>query len=255
MKRLLGQPYAELGGVRLCYDLFLPEGPGPFPVVIAIHGGGWISGERSNMHDVAPPLCSHGIAVACPDYRLAPLNPFPAAVKDVQSFARYLRAASADLGLEPDRVGTMGVSAGGHLAAMLSLAGPVIEAEGDCRANAGFAICPLTDLSDPYEKHFPISHSFIEQFMGGPYEGREDLYRSASPLAHVSQGCPPLALVHGSEDDIVPFAQSEALYAALQGAGCESEFHPLPGEGHGFSLQGWSKIEGWLCDFFQRRLG
>ena len=126
MVAALNQVYSSPGGVPLHFDLFRPDSREPLPAIVCIHGGGWISGEKEGMHDVALRLAENGFIAACPDYRLAPLHPFPAAVQDVQRCVRSLRARADTYGILPHTVGAVGNSAGGHLRATLALtdAGP-----------------------------------------------------------------------------------------------------------------------------------
>jgi acetyl esterase/lipase len=248
MRTLFGQVYASPAGIPLKFDLFQPEPSVLSPLVVCIHGGGWISGERSMMHEVALDLASQGFAAACPDYRLAPLHPYPAAVEDVFEFVRFIRKAAADLGIAADRIGVLGNSAGGHISAMLA------TASDDARVEAAVAICPLTDLTDPVQRHFAVSLGFIEQFLGGPYEGREDVYSRASPITHASKAAAPMLLIHGDADDIVPPSQSEQFADALARQGVKHELHLLPGESHSFSVEAWERIEGLYRGFFEQVL-
>ncbi len=254
MDLLHDEPFAELAGTTLRFDLALPEGPGPHPAVVCIHGGGWISGAKEEMSELAVGLAANGFASACPEYRLAPLHPFPAAAEDVQGFVRFLRSNSARWGLNPDAIGALGNSAGGHLAAMSAATDVPDESGTSSRVNAAVAICPLTDLVDPASHHFPVSLGFIEQFLGGPYEGLEDRYRKASPAVHVDAACAPMFLVHGEADDIVPISQSDRLAAALEAAGVRHTYRKLPGEGHSFSLAAWEGIVRQYLDFFGETL-
>lgn len=257
MPSLFDQAYDDPGNISLRFDLFHPETPEPAPLVVCVHGGGWISGEKEGMHEVAEGLVRKGFAAACPQYRLAPLHPFPAAVKDAQAFVAYCRKNAAGLGIDPNRIASLGISAGGHLAAMLGVTdGEFLDEPSDVstRVDAAAAICPLIDLSGAPTKHFAISMAFIEQFMGGPYEGNEERYRAASPLSYVDAKSVPMLLVHGEADDIVPVEQSDALCAALKAAGVPCEYHRLPEEGHAFSIEAWAQIEVRYLSFLEANL-
>lgn len=241
--------YAAPGGVPLSFDVFLPDGEPPFPAVVCIHGGGWISGEKEGMHDVAAFFARHGFAGVCMGYRLAPLHPFPAPVEDVKACIGHLRAHGLDVGVDPNKLATFGNSAGGHLAAMAGLVlGQGLPVE------AVISVCPLTDLTRPGEQHFPISWSFLEQFMGVPYEGNEETYEAASPLFAVHPGAAPFFLVHGDADDIVPVAQSDALAAALNRAGIPADYRRLADEGHALSEQAWNELMAWSVEFLRGKL-
>lgn len=241
--------YAEPKGIPLRYDLFRPPGEAAAPLVVCIHGGGWISGEKEDMHEVAVRLAERGYAAACIQYRLAPLHPFPAAVEDVWAFVTFARSEADNLGVDPDRFASIGISAGGHLAAMAGL-----SKFPDSRVQAVVDICGITDLTDPHGQHFPVSLGFLEQFMGVPFAENPELYRLASPLYQVFETPPPFFIAHGEADDIVPVGQSTALHEALQAAGGTSECHLLPNEGHGFTLEAWNHLEGLFLQFLERTL-
>ncbi len=256
MTQQLDAPFAQAAGLNLRYDLFTPETDGPWPLVVCLHGGGWISGDKSNMHEVAPEFVQAGYAVACPSYRLAPLHRFPAAVEDTQAFVRYARENASALGIDPNRIAALGTSAGGYLAAMLGLTDAASDERPiSTRVNAVIDLCGISDLREPQEHHYPISWSFLEQFMGVPHEGHEELYREASPIVYVDEDACPFFLVHGEEDDIVPIAQSKALEVALQEQGVPCEFHRFEGEAHGFTMRNWPRIVELYLDFLTRRLG
>ena len=114
------QKYPVEGG-ELGFDFFRPEGEGPFPLVVFLHGGGWISGDRTMYRDEAIWLAPQGFACACINYRLAPLYPFPVPVADCQAFVRFARTNHETLAIDPNQITAMGNSAGGHLALMLGL--------------------------------------------------------------------------------------------------------------------------------------
>ncbi|MBI3722215.1 MAG: prolyl oligopeptidase family serine peptidase, partial [Fimbriimonas ginsengisoli] len=121
--------------------------------------------------------------------------------------------------------------------------------------NAAVCLCPITDVTSPAERHFPISWSFLEQFMGVPYGGAEDRYRSASPVAHVDNQAAPLLLFHGDADDIVPLTQSELLASAYAAHRARCTLRPVPGEAHGFSMEAWPEVERLTLEFFAKELG
>src|SRR5688572_25691611 len=118
--------YANVGSTGLRYDGILQE-DGSAPAIICIHGGGWVSGDRSDMHYVAEYFSNAGFAAFCPQYRLSPLYTYPAPLEDIASFIRYLREKADSLGILPDSIGVFGNSAGGHLAAMSGLTADVAE--------------------------------------------------------------------------------------------------------------------------------
>lgn len=255
---ILERIYAAPGGAPLRYDLFRPASSMPAPLVVCIHGGGWISGTPTDMHEIAVEFTKHGFAAACPEYRLAPLHPYPAAIEDVQEFVRFARANAGELGIDPDRVASLGISAGGHLALMLGMTNPIAPDHwpraARSQVNAVVDLCGITDITAPQANHFEIAHSFLFQFMAVPFEGNEEIFREASPLFQVSPDDPPTLVVHGVDDDVVSVRQSDALVQALRDAGVDVEYHRLPGELHAFSLESYQNILRWTIDFLKDKL-
>lgn len=245
--------YPAPGGGELLFDQFCPEGDGPFPTVVCIHGGGWISGDKEMMSEVAGGLAARGYVAVCPQYRLAPLHCYPAALQDVQAFVRYLRTKSEMLRVDPGAIAALGNSAGGYIAAMLGLTN--VASDGvSSRVQGVVDICGITDLTNPDEQHFPVSMGFIEQYMGCAHFENPDRWAEASPIKYVDAHAAPFLIVHGEVDDIVPITQSEKLAASLFTAGVEVEFHRLSGEGHSFTFGAWQRIEALYEDFLARRL-
>lgn len=194
-------------------------------------------------------LARNGFASACPSYRLAPLHPFPAAVEDARAFVAFARTQAESWFIDPDRVGSLGNSAGGHLSAMLGLSAEPAE-----RVNAVVDICGLTDLTRPAEQHFPIAWGFLEQFMGVPYDGNEKLWEQASPLWQLGRDLPPFYVIHGIDDDVVPIAQSDVFVAALKRLGNTVEYLRIPGEDHNFNGGSFGMIERGYLSFFSEKL-
>lgn len=245
----LEQTYGQAGGLDLRFDFFRPDTDEVLPLVVCLHGGGWISGCKEDARPVAVSLAADGFAAACPSYRLAPLHPYPCAVEDVRAFVAFARANAGDWGIEPHKFGAVGNSAGGHLAAMLGL-----STNPDEQVNAVVDICGLTDLTRPAEQHFSIAWGFLEQFMGGPYEGNEAKWQDASPLFQVRKGLPPFYVIHGTDDDVVPIAQSDAFVASLKRLGTEVEYFRVQGEDHGFNGGSFGMIERGFHGFFRDKL-
>ncbi|MBS1718477.1 MAG: alpha/beta hydrolase [Armatimonadetes bacterium] len=223
---------------RLRYDLFQPKTAGPHPLIVCCHGGGWITGGKEDLHPVANEFTKLGYAAVCVDYRLAPLHPFPAAVEDLEAFMHHFRENAKELNILPDRIASFGSSAGGHLAAMLAT-----TSDPKARVKACVNLCGLMDITEPLTRHFPISWSFISQFMGDePYEGNEAKYRAASPLYHVTKDSAPMLIFHGEDDEVVPIQQSIDMVAAYGAVGVPCRFISLPKEGHGFTMEAWPTV-------------
>lgn len=260
MRAQHGIPFLDTGQLELEFDFFRPDNDNRVPLIIFVHGGGWISGDRTMFRDEATWLSEKGFACACASYRLAPLHPFPTAVSDIQAMVVFARREAARLNIDPSQIAVIGNSAGGHLAAMAALLdhsiAPKNEFEGiSPKADTAVAISPITDLTDPRAQHLPIAWSFLEQFMACPFEGHEMLWHQASPIHHVSRNAAPLLIIHGDQDDVVPVDQSQRLYDALQEVGAQTSLEILHGEMHSFSLEGWFRIRALYLNWVRDSVG
>ena len=256
--RLRDEIFSSPNGVPVRFALLAPESSQPLPLVVCIHGGGWISGDISDMDDIVSLFASNGYACASIDYRLAPLYPFPAPVIDCLEFVRYARKNAVELNIDPGRIASMGNSAGGHLASMLGVLDKLPLEAPDVpsgRVQAVVDLCGISDVNDPQVQHNPIAWSFLEHLMEVPYEGNEEKFRLASPVSHVDKHSAPFLIVHGEEDDVVPIDQSERMAAALRGHEVPVEFVRLAGEGHAFSYESWPLLSKTALEFLAKTLG
>lgn len=229
VRLLRGVPYCVRDGSRpLELDLWLPaEHDGPLPVIVFVHGGAWRTGLRD---DLGPRfrswrpgpfarLARAGFAVACPDYRLSGEALFPAQQDDLTEALRWLDARRDELGLDAGRLVTWGESAGGHLAALLALgSGPAVSG-----CVLWYAACDLTTAPAGTPEAALLGGAAAE--LPGPA-------RAASPVARVTADAPPFLVLHGTDDSLIPPAQSENLVAALRGVGAQAEFVAVPGADH-----------------------
>jgi acetyl esterase/lipase len=213
-------------GGGLALDLHLAPDRGTAPVVLYAHGGGFARGARGDDAARIGALAAQGLTVASIDYRLAPEVRYPEAIGDVAAAARFLRSEGPRLGIPVERLGAIGVSAGGYLVTMAALTQPgVLDA-----VSPWFAPFDLwtTSRRSPLEERIsPVSFelNLFETLDPG-------LLRSASPLNAGLDSAPPFLLVHGDRDRIVASGQSEAMHAALQRAGRESTLMLVGGAGH-----------------------
>ncbi len=231
-----GLVYREVDGRRLELDLYRPEGAPPasgWPVVLALHGGGWRGGSRITFGPDVAALARHGVAVAVADYRLSrPGTPsWPENFEDVQAAVAWLRTHAKSHGLDGSRVAALGVSAGGHLAALLGTASAApsrVSAVIDFYGPADLAALggPAGAEGGP-----------VDLLLGGVAASRPERAAAASPARQATPDDAPALLIHGENDRLVPPDQSERLAAALRDAGVPCQLERLPGEGHGFGLQ------------------
>jgi acetyl esterase/lipase len=231
-----GLEYAELPGFRpLELDLYLPEYPAAgLPAVIHVHGGGWRRGSRRHPLPALggsfyQDLAARGIAVAAIDYRLSGEARYPAAVDDVRAAVAWVRSALPRYGLVPGPVALWGDSAGGQLALLAAL---TAAASGDSAVDGVVAWFPVTDLAGLRGPGDDDPATREAQFLGAPPAQVPDLAREASPIAHVHAGAPPVLLMHGDSDAMVPADQSIRFARALAAAGGTVTLELVPGASH-----------------------
>ena len=232
--------YAGTGDEAQRLDIAWPKRPGPHPLVVLIHGGGWYEGHRSGYHPLMRLLAGQGYAVASVGYRLAaaPRNTFPAAVADVRCAVRWLRANAERFSVDPARVAAMGISAGGHLSAMLGTAADVEGLDGDCPLRGiSPAVSAVVSFAGPMDIRTAGAlddrqRRMVENFLGTEIEADMPRALLASPGVHVTAAAPPFLLVHGTADDLVDVRQSRSMLELLRSAGVRATLLELPGEGH-----------------------
>jgi acetyl esterase/lipase len=242
-----GVTFCEHGGVELQGDLYLPKGHGPFPVLIAVPGGGWRVCVRASLREWGFYLAARGYGVFVIDYRLATATrkAFPEAVQDVLAAVRFIRSSAAELSIDPNRIGLIGASAGAHLAALAALGGAAAfgghredVAAIPAHVKALVAVCGVYDLFRHWQDDLgrnPEPQSNIARNLIGkePYEDQR-AYFEASPLRHVTYEKKqiPVLVSWSTSDDVVDPAQSESFVRALQQARFTVRTHRLIGATH-----------------------
>lgn len=234
----------------LLADIYRPEGPGPFPSVLLIHGGAWKRGDRSQVESLAERIAERGYLVMNTTYRLVPEYTWPAQFEDVQQALRWMRThEGAARGIDPARIGTFGYSAGGHLAALLG--GTADEPRW---AGQDLAVKAVVAGGTPSDLPAFRDGELVPAFMGVPYAENPQPYVDASPLSHVSVGDPPVFIYHAGLDMLVPIDQAERYKAALDAAGVSNEYFIIRGREHvtAFFMDG-AAVDAALA-FLDRRL-
>jgi acetyl esterase/lipase len=266
--------YGETGGEALLLDYLTPD-PLPasaLPALVWIHGGGWEAGDKRAgwVESLGPDMAQAGFVSFSINYRLSDQATFPAQLHDVKAAVRWVRANADELGVDPERVGVWGHSAGGHLAALLGTTGDQPELEGtsgspgfSSRVQAVIAVSPPTDfLEIPADWPYVEPRRATEKLVDGPLEERRELVRLANPIAHIRPGMPPFLIIHGADDEIVPVQQAVKLYDGLVTAGCDATLDVLPEADHSLAapargitaLDAWDEVGRQAIDFFGRRL-
>lgn len=229
--------YAGHGNPAQTLDLLLPprrDGP-PLPLVLYIHGGSWNSGGKEDGLEPLSLLTTGDFALATINYRLLGEAHWPAPLDDARAALAFLRENAGAWHLDPDRLGIVGVSAGGQIAGMLGTHAPdAAPPDGVMCVVSFFGPTDFLSLVGDPESLEPEEAAFARQLFGMAGRDLLETARRASPLNWVGPDTTPFLLIHGTEDAIVPFAQSEKMHAALLRAGVESTIVPVAGAGHGF---------------------
>jgi acetyl esterase/lipase len=259
--------YAIANNYECKLDLWRPlEAEGPVPTLIYIHGGGWVSGKREQYALMFLPFIEMGFAVVNVQYRMAHISPAPSAVQDCRAALRWVKYNAEKYGFDTEKLVLFGHSAGAHLAMMTGMlnssAGFDMEIPGGSDTEREEAMwryyadhkagndemevaaiiewSGITDVNDllsgPNRKGYALVWLGIVPYI-------EELARQVSPLTHVRPGLPPMLLIHGDADPIVPYNHAVRLHEALDQAGVRNLLVTIPGGGHvRFSRQEVSKV-------------
>jgi pectinesterase len=231
--------YGEASGEKLVLDAHIPEGEGKFPVVLIVHGGGWMSGDREK--DIVPVFAPSATNFTWFTifYRLAPTNHWPACYEDVQTAIRWVKKHAPEYKGDPNRIALLGYSAGGHL---VTLAGT--RAESDTRVQAVASFAPPTDLVSDNERRGGLSTSMKALFnydTTNITDAVRAVLKENSPLTYVKSGLPPFLIVQGSADKTVPAEQSLVFQKALKAAGVDCDLIMIPEGQH--RIADWTKFD------------
>ena len=239
------------------------DGAGPFPAVICIHGGGFRAGKRESFNGLCLQLAERGYVALTVSYRLAPKYQFPAAVYDVKAAVRWMRANAEKYQIDPDRIGTTGGSAGGHLAQFLGVTSGVSKFEGD-GGNAEYSSsvkCVVnfygpSDFTKSYDASVDAK-DVLPLFLGGNLEQERHRHIESSPLYWVTPEAAPTLFVHGTKDAYVAHEQAEWIVDRMKAADVEATLMTIEDGDHGFRTSSpdvKEKIENARFEFFEKHL-
>ena len=254
--------YSNPDGQHLQLNMARPENAkGPLPCVVCIHGGGFRAGKRDGYDGLIQNLARNGFAAVTVSYRLAPKYQFPAAVHDTKAAVRWVRANAAKYGIDPDRIGVTGGSAGGHLAQFLGVTPGVAEFEGDggnpnvsshvkCVVN----VYGPSDFTKSYGKSVDAAE-VLPLFLGGNLQTALPAHIRSSPLNWVTPNAAPTLCIHGTEDKYVAHEQAVWMIDRLKASGVEAQLLTLQGAGHGFKGKDAESADQALVAYFKKHLG
>jgi acetyl esterase/lipase len=235
--------YDEVDGVPLRYDHYRPLGTGePAPCVIVVHGGGWHAGDPSQAAGNALHFARRGVATVSVSYRLAPSHRFPAPLDDVRHGIRHVRAHADDLGIDPDRLALLGLSAGAHLALLAHLVRDVPELRPELPAELAGVAEDVRCIVAHYGPYYLARRKAVGDWdpvgdLLGEHAEEPAWLRLASPVHHAAAAAVPIQLVHGTGDEIVSYRESVRMHEALLAAGKECELLLLEGAPHAFQME------------------
>lgn len=257
--------YVRRPGLRpLKLDLYLPVHGKPVPLLIWIHGGAWLRGDKDD-----PPLLAqldNQWALASIQYHFSLEARFPAQIHACKAAVRWLRAHADAYGLETHRIGVMGASAGGHLAALLGASNGNADMEGDWGdyPDQSSDVQAVVDLFGPTDFRRMLDHETAMDhraadspeglLLGQAIEEVPDRVQRANPITYLSAQSCPFLILHGKQDDIIPWQQSQLLDSALRQAGIESELCLLEQAGHGGAAFHEAKPRQHMLAFLSRHL-
>lgn len=250
-----GLSYSTGIGYRpVLLDVRVPARPAgsltpPVAALVWVHGGAWWAGDRRYLPPTLVPdelvdaALARGMAYVAVDYRLSLEAPFPAQIHDVKAAIRYVRRFADVFGIDADRLGALGESAGGHLVALLALTAGVDTIDGtegvpDGRSDVAAVVdwYGVHDIREWAGEQATDDPSPIAMLLGQASGAVADavLAAAASPVTYVGADAAPMLLIHGDADTTVPFAQSESLLAAGKAAGMDIELVRVPAADHCF---------------------
>ena len=234
-----GIVYASPGGRDLRLDLYAPAARAKdlLPAVIFLHGGGWLWGSRSDVGLLAARVASRGFITATVEYRLAQERIYPAAVDDAKAAVRWIRANASRYGVDPGAIGVSGISAGGHLAALLAVTNDrryFLDAdryrEKSAEVQAAAPIAGVVDMAAQNERDLYSPAIFL----GSTPNERPELWRDASPIHHVSPSAAPFLFLHGTEDALVAIEEAREMARRLRAVGVTADVYAAEGGDHDF---------------------
>jgi acetyl esterase/lipase len=215
-------PYATVNGTVLKLDIYQPTNRSTqtVPGILLIHGGGWTSLDKSTMHNMGQFLARSGFVAFSVDYRLftGPETRWPAQLDDVQRAVRWVRANAATYGVDPNRIGAFGHSAGAQLATLLGMEDT--RNSDSALANYSSRVQAVVDVSGPTDfiALGPNAIPFFSSFLGADPAKHPEVWRDASPAFHAAKENAPTLIMHGARDREVPIAQAQELFDRMKAA-------------------------------------
>ena len=223
-------PYREISGTRLMLDAHIPDGTGPFPTAILVHGGGWVAGDKQQyITYIFQPLTEANFAWFSINYRLAPQFKFPADTDDVAAAIRWVKANAARYKVDPQRIALIGESAGGHLVSYVGA-----QSDPSTGVAAVVSMYGIHDFITASIAWHPIPEEILKLFGISEVDAQSaPILVKASPVVYIRKDMAPYLLMHGSKDEDVPYEQSVEMCDKMKKAGARCELITIEGAPHG----------------------
>jgi acetyl esterase/lipase len=242
--------YAGDGQVYHQLDVYLPRmKKDAYPVVVHIYGSAWYSNNSKGMADlgtIVNALLDAGYAVVCPNHRSSQDAKFPAQIQDIKGVIRWVRANAAKYHFDASFVAASGFSSGGHLASLAATTRDVPELEGEVGGNLKYSshVHAACDWSGPVDLNYMScgaaedtwNHAPEEAVMGFSFKGNEERFKALNATNYIDANDPPVAIFHGTADNVVPHCVGVRFYEMLDNAGVRAELYLVEGGGHGFNM-------------------
>jgi acetyl esterase/lipase len=229
--------YGRAGDRSLKLDIYQPtkRNADALPAIVWIHGGGWRNGNKSSGARLTSFVATGKYVGVSVGYRLSGESLWPAQIHDCKAAIRWIRANAKEHGINPDRIGVWGSSAGGHLVSLLGTSSNIKDLAGSNGSpDASSRVKCVVDFCGPADMAV-FKHARLDQLFGKPFEDRQTEAKAASPATYVTKDDPPILIVHGTNDRTVPIAQAELFHVKLNKAGVDVTFVKIQGGGHGIS--------------------
>jgi acetyl esterase len=234
-------PYRQVDGTTLALDVHIPDGPGPFPTAILVHGGGWVAGDKQQyITYIFQPLADANFAWFSINYRLAPQYKFPDDTEDVEAAIRWVKTNASKYKVDPNRIALIGESAGGHLVSYVGA-----NHATDTRVAAVVSMYGIHDFFTASIAWKPIPEEILKLFGISTVDANSaPILIKASPVVYIRKDMPPYLLMHGSKDEDVPYEQSVEMCDKMKIAGARCDLITIEGAPHG--MDHWESHPEWL---------
>ena len=263
------QEYLNVGGVTRQVRIYQPEGPGLFPMLLSIHGGAWTDKDHTDYASTCKPLAATGLVVASIGQRVGEGFPYPLQLQDIQYVVRWLKAHAAEFNGDPNALGGIGYSSGGHTLPLVAMRiddprYSALHLEGSSPPDARLAwLISCWPVMEPYLRYEIAKEKGQTELLEKHhmfFQGDEAMHES-TPLNIINRGekltLPPALVMHGTEDDVMPIEASERFVAAYNGSGGKAHLVPFQGKGHGWAREAGSEVDEFVkvvTDFIAKQI-